>query len=585
LRHKPVSEQKSGGDTEVHIASIYIKNFRGISELLWTPQPGVNCLIGPGDSGKTTILDAIDLLFTERHNVSIDDLDFLDASPVNHISISAVIVNLPDELLRDNKYGLMLGGWNSEANEWRSEPGEAEGFRPALTLKLDVDETLEPVWYIPNHHDPDDKTRRVRYSDRKQMAPARLGVYADRHLSWGRGSALSRVGEHPERLPADLNELLRAARDTFAERSSHTFADVIEVVVPDIARLGVEMRNRLAANLDHTSFSTNASGVVLHDGNVPLRCMGTGSSRLAVAALQSAESAGRSIFLVDELEFGLEPHRISLLVSHLRKRVESSGQVFLTTHSTTTLREVRFDEVFVCRRDARNGKVTMVAVSSSVTPVLSAKQYVRDKGEALLARSILVCEGQTEIALLKGYAEGTDRPFQANNVALVDGGGSSAADVAVHFRHLGYRTGLLTDSDIPPSAAQQAALDKAGVHRFEWGDNRCTEQELLLGTPVETRRSLLRLLARENGEARVIGEISTIAKMKFESLEQIEGYLGDAEKLRQIGKLAHASKWMKRDYDLCFEIGKSLLAPWSLIGGGDTDDHITHIFSWFDGNA
>ncbi|MDR5776851.1 MULTISPECIES: AAA family ATPase [unclassified Caballeronia] len=569
----------------MHIASIYIRNFRGISELTWTPQPGVNCLIGPGDSGKTTILDAIELLFTERHNVVFDDLDFFEASPTNHIRLAAVVVNLPDELLRDNKYGLMLSGWKAETNEWRSEPSEGDGFRPALTLQLDVDETLEPVWFIPNEHDLDDKTRRVRFGDRKLMAPARLGVYADRHLSWGRGSALARVGEHPERLPADLNELLRAARDTFAERSSKTFEDLIDTVAPDIQQLGVEVKTGLAANLDHTSFSTNASGVALHDGNVPLRCLGTGSSRLAVAALQSAKSAGRHLFLVDELEFGLEPHRISLLVSHLRRRVEASGQLFVTTHSITTLRDVRFNEVFLCRRDARNGKVTVAAVSSSDTPVLSAKKYVRDKGEALLARSVLVCEGQTEIALLKGYAEGAELPFHSNNVVLVDGGGGEAPDVAVHFDSLGYRTALFTDSDTEPKPAQKDAVLNALLHHFQWGDDRCTEQELFMGTSLDTRKSLWQLMIRERDERRIIGEVSTAANRRFQNLEEIEALLENEEGCRTIGLAAHKNKWIKRDFDMCFEIGKTVLAPQALIGEGSIDGHLDRIFKWLNGNA
>ncbi|MFT4503158.1 ATP-dependent nuclease [Caballeronia sp. 15711] len=574
-----------GGETDLHIASFYIKNFRGISELTWTPQPGINCLIGPGDGGKTTILDAIDLLFTERQNVTFDDLDFFDASPTNHICIAAVVVNLPDQLLRDNKYGLLLGGWKAETSEWRSEPSEAEGFRPALTLQLEVDATLEPVWYIPNQLDPEDRTKRVKHPDRKLMAPARLGVYADRHLSWGRGSALSRVGEHPERLPADLNELLRAARDTFAERSSETFKEVIETVAPDIARLGVKANNKFAANLDHTSFSANASGVALHDGNVPLRCLGTGSSRLAVAALQSAESAGRHIFLVDELEFGLEPHRISLLVSHLRTRVKAAGQVFVTTHSTTTLREVRFDEVFLCRRNARNGTVSVASVGSTGTPVLSAKQYVRDKGEALLARSVLVCEGQTEIALLKGYAEGAELPFHANNVVLVDGGGETAPDVALHFASLGYRTALFTDSDTQLTPARKDALFEALLRHFQWGDGRCTEQELFMGTPLGTRKSLWQMMIREHDERRIIGEVSTAAKLRIETLEEIEALLEDKEGCRAIGKAAHKNKWIKRDYDLCFEIGKTLLAPQSLGGEGSTDGHLQRIFKWLNRNA
>jgi recombinational DNA repair ATPase RecF len=42
------------------IRKIEIQNLRGIKELVWLPLAGINCLIGPGDSGKSSILDAID---------------------------------------------------------------------------------------------------------------------------------------------------------------------------------------------------------------------------------------------------------------------------------------------------------------------------------------------------------------------------------------------------------------------------------------------------------------------------------------------------------------------------------------------
>jgi putative ATP-dependent endonuclease of the OLD family len=464
----------------VHIVSLWVHNFRGIRELSWFPNQGVNCLIGPGDGGKTTILDAIDLLLAERQNAAFDDLDFYDANSTNTIRIGACIADLQSDYLREDRYGLYLSGWNSSTRSWNSEPAESGGFHPALTIELIVDETLEPVWAIYVGSAPEDKSKRVRFADRKQMAPARLGAYADRHLSWGRGSALQRVGAHPEKLPAQLNELLRSARDAFAAKGASTFSDIIDAVSPDIKGLGVQVRDKLTANLDHTSFSMNASGVALHDGSVPFRCMGTGSARLAVAALQSAESAGREFLLVDEIEYGLEPHRISLLVSHLRKRVEASGQVFLTTHSTSVLREIRFGEAFVCRRDA-TGKVVVKPSAATATPPLEAKRYVRDLGEALLTRSVLVCEGQTEVALLKGYAEGTEKHFQKFGATVIDGGGATAPAVAIHFASLGYRTALLTDSDAPIAPAFVAELHARNVCHFQWGDGRCTEEELFLG--------------------------------------------------------------------------------------------------------
>lgn len=568
----------------MHIVALSIKNFRGVRELQWHPNQGVNTLIGPGDSCKTTILDAIDLLLAERQNVTFDDLDFYETNPANAIRIIACIASLPTEYLREDRYGLYLSGWNPTTRSWSSEPAEHTGFAPAVVLQLDVDDTLEPTWSIYVGRAPDDKSKRVRFADRKEMAPARLGVYADRHLSWGRGSALQRIGAHPERLPAQLNELLRSARDTFATKSAATFSDIIEAVAPDIKGLGVPIRDKLTANLDHTSFSMNASGVALHDGNVPFRCMGTGSARLAVAALQSAESAQRQFLLVDEIEYGLEPHRISLLVSHLRKRVEASGQVFLTTHSTSVLREVRFGEVFVCRRDA-TGKVEVKPSAATATAPLEAKRYVRDLGEALLTRSVLVCEGQTEVALLKGYAEGTEKQFQRFNVTVIDGGGSSAPGAALHFAKLGYRTALLTDSDSPLSPAYSASLKAAGIPHFEWGDGRCTEQELFIGTPLDLRKKLLTLIAKEIDERRVLGELAGPLSAKFESLEQLFTCLDETEKLRSIGHMAHKSHWIKTNFDLCFQIGATLLAAPGALGIGHFGFELSRIFGWLCSDA
>jgi putative ATP-dependent endonuclease of OLD family len=43
-----------------------IQRVRGIKDLAWLPGKGVNVILGGGDVGKTTILDAIGLLLSER---------------------------------------------------------------------------------------------------------------------------------------------------------------------------------------------------------------------------------------------------------------------------------------------------------------------------------------------------------------------------------------------------------------------------------------------------------------------------------------------------------------------------------------
>ncbi len=53
------------------IRQLEIKNYRGIESLVWQPGPGINCLIGPGDAGKTTVLYAIALLLSTRPSISV----------------------------------------------------------------------------------------------------------------------------------------------------------------------------------------------------------------------------------------------------------------------------------------------------------------------------------------------------------------------------------------------------------------------------------------------------------------------------------------------------------------------------------
>jgi len=58
------------------IRKVKIENFRGIKHLEWLPAPGINCLIGPGDSSKSSILGAIDYCVGARRNIQFTDADF-----------------------------------------------------------------------------------------------------------------------------------------------------------------------------------------------------------------------------------------------------------------------------------------------------------------------------------------------------------------------------------------------------------------------------------------------------------------------------------------------------------------------------
>ena len=90
------------------IRKIEIANFRCLKKFIWQPSPGINCLIGPGDSGKSSILDAIDYCLAARRNLLIADTDFHLLDVNDPINITIALGKLDDALKSIDAYGLYL---------------------------------------------------------------------------------------------------------------------------------------------------------------------------------------------------------------------------------------------------------------------------------------------------------------------------------------------------------------------------------------------------------------------------------------------------------------------------------------------
>lgn len=86
------------------IRKIEIKNFRCIQAFEWAPSAGVNCLVGPGDTGKSTLLDAIELCLGARRNLTFADTDFYKLDVETPIMISLTLGALDDTLKNLDTY-------------------------------------------------------------------------------------------------------------------------------------------------------------------------------------------------------------------------------------------------------------------------------------------------------------------------------------------------------------------------------------------------------------------------------------------------------------------------------------------------
>lgn len=73
------------------ILHLKIERIRGLKTIDWSRSTGLNLILGGGDVGKTTILDAIALLLSPVNPANLPDTDFYGRAIEEGFSIEAVL--------------------------------------------------------------------------------------------------------------------------------------------------------------------------------------------------------------------------------------------------------------------------------------------------------------------------------------------------------------------------------------------------------------------------------------------------------------------------------------------------------------
>lgn len=530
----------------MRIRHLSITNFRGIRELEWSlADRALFCLIGRGDSTKSTILEALRRVFFPQWNLVFDDADFYQCAPENEIRIEVTVGDLPEEFRDLATYGHWLCGWNPEALCGQSEPGE--GLEDALRVCLSVERDLEPSWRVIRNYD--DEGVPFKVTDRAKAAVSLIGTVTDRHLTWSRGSLLSHLtgDETISSSLADAGRAAKAALETCRADQLTKFDEVAKTAEQTARDLGVTVASEYKAQLDSDSINVRIGGLALHDGEMPLRQLGLGSKRMLMTGLQKNSLRFPHITLFDEVEIGLEPHRIARLLHHLKQ--DTAGQYFLTTHSPVVLRELTVDDLYIVH--SNNGKTDVIAANRpSIANSIQGK--IRSGAEAFLAPNIVVCEGATEVGFLRGldrhWAANAKSSFAYRGVALFDAqGAKNINEAAKDLRELSYRVSVLADADAPAQFSDTDAeiLRAKGITVTTWDGGLCIESRVFADVPWPAALA-------------AFAAACAIQDPRDKLLDQVQSQYGagfqrdpaawtDHPALRvALGKAAKASGWFKR---------------------------------------
>jgi putative ATP-dependent endonuclease of OLD family len=464
--------------------------------LTWRPSAGLNCLIGPGDSTKTSILEAISLLLAHRWNLDFSDADFYDGDIEQEIRIEATITGLSQEMSQLNVFGGRLRGITADGT---IVDDPLDGAFPAVTVRLTVDASLEPQWFVVK--DSDKEQTRLGRAQRESFAVQRLDENAHAHLRWSQASALARLTGATPDLPLILANAQRAARAAIFKNPDPELLAAAESANVASNSLGGRTITDAKPGLD-PRLHLRSGSLVLHDGRLPVDAHGLGTRRLLSLAIQRAALGEAGVLVLDEIEIGLEPHRLRMLLSKLRVAADEGKQVFLTTHSPITLENLEAQSLRVVRSNA--GTTTVTDVPAGIEDEEGHYQAIaRSAPSALLASRIVVGEGSTEVglswALIESWDQAEKSSAASRGVVAANGlDGTRAPLRALQYRYLGYDVALVIDNDgVSPVDTVQQFTDAGGT-LVQWKLGNRIEDQLMADLPISALQQTVELAIESN---------------------------------------------------------------------------------------
>lgn len=511
------------------IHHLQIKNFRGIKEFEHTFQSkSLVCLIGRGDAGKSTILHAISCVLSPKWDQSFFDSDFYNGEIDNNIIIEVSLTDLPVELLSESKFGLYKRLLKEDNTI--SDNLEDEG-KDMLTIRLVVDKSLEPKWMVVNERE-DQGPIEIRAGDRQKLNVHIISDYIDRHFTWGKGTPLHTLLKRQGGKINEDNLLVEAHREAHSYlrekiSSYEGFNEVLDEIGQSATSLGLSGDN-FESYVDFVSLLMKEGNIALHDNEIPLRLNGKGTKRLLSIAIQMEIAKEGGIILIDEIEQGLEPDRVKHLVNELRK--SDKGQFFITTHSNNVLVELDAKDIFLKRKESDK----LVVFDNTFQKTL------RINPNAFFAKRVIVCEGATEIGIMRSfneYRKDKEMPsLEIKATSLVDGKGNELSEQTIKFKEAGFDTALFCDSDCKKVNQEKPNMRELNIEIADCEDNLAIEEQIFKDLKWENVINLLEY-AKNEGK----GD-SICAKLYIKDLSELE----DTPETRNlIGESAKDKGWYK----------------------------------------
>jgi putative ATP-dependent endonuclease of OLD family len=461
------------------IRLLSIQRFRGLASLTWRPGEGLNLVLGGGDVGKTTILDAIALLLSPTHPTTLSDTDYYRRQVEDGFVVEAVM-SLPSQSGGIDHQFKPSWPWEWDGTNAivpSTDGDDAAPGSPVYWLRARGTEDLEIVYEIVQ---PDGSADVLTAALRRSIGLVRLGGddRNDRDLRLVQGSALDRL----------LSDKALRSRIAASLAKTDVKANLAEDKLTALDELNAAFANeRLPNGLDLSIVGGQGSSIASMVGltasldgvQLPVSTWGAGTRRLSALAVAQYDQAHAAVTLVDEVERGLEPYRQELL---LQKLQALQAQVFATTHSPFVIRA------------ATRACFWFMGPNGNVGP-LNGKRVARVQATqpaTFLSRLSVICEGATEVGFVAALLQrALEAPLDRFGIFVCDGGSNEETlDLLEELTEAGLAFAGFADNEGIHPTRWQAVSDAQQQLLFRWRSG-CIEENIISRTPTDKLERLL----------------------------------------------------------------------------------------------
>ena len=465
------------------IRKLLIRHFRGIDKLEWRPAPGMNVILGGGDVGKTTVLDAIALLLSPSNATVVSEADYWQRGTTQGFDIEAVMHIPASSEISTQRSFAWPWAWNGENAVMPTIKADGADDMPTpddpvYRIRVRGTSDLELVWEIVQ---PNDDADHFSVALRRKIGLVRLNADErnDRDLRLVYGSALdrlladaalrSRIGKQVSELDLhnSLNDKGKSAIVALDKRLS-------TAALPSDLKLGLTTSQGLSIGA-LIGLLAGKDGVSL-----PLSSWGAGTRRMAALEIASSTEKDASVVIIDEIERGLEPYRLRKLINNLHI---AAHQTFVTTHSPVAI---------ACANEAHLWYLDSVGNIGEL-PYAKISSQQRREPETFLSKLAVIAEGPTEVGFLRFLLEKAFNTNPLDHGVLVCNGQGNESTLALleALSSAGLTFAGLVDNEGNNPGRWAVVKNNLGDRLLQWSEGS-TEQSVIAAFPNDMLPELLK---------------------------------------------------------------------------------------------